>query len=233
MQNLAHQALIKDNYKYNVIMFMLFRVFLLLLLLSNFAFADKPYVSNTLLQKIVKKYKYFAKRRFIYQQKILDSLKGKSEFEKLDGVNRFYNEVRYESDMKLYHKIDYWATPWQFLGKDRGDCEDYVIAKYFALLYLGVNPKKLFFTYVRSSRFKAAHMVLTYFKTPRSEPLVLDSINQKIFPASKRTDLTPIYNFNGQALYRASKRGAGKKVNNNIPHNKWNELLLDMKRKII
>ena len=173
--------------------------FLLVLTLFTFnAEAKSAYVSNKIIQKIEKKYNYFAKRRFIYLNQLLQKNKNKSEEEKLDIVNQFYNGVRYASDWKVYHQIDYWATPLEFLGRDRGDCEDYVIAKYFALRYLGISSKKMFFTYVRSSKFKAAHMVLTYYKTSRSEPLVLDNNNQKIFPASKRKDLTPIYNFNGE-----------------------------------
>ena len=175
----------------------------------------------------------FATKRFIYLQKTLDETKSGDDLQKLEAVNEFYNGVRYMSDKKVYGKKDYWATPWQFLGKDKGDCEDYVISKYFALIYLGVDSKKLFFTYVKSSKFKAAHMVLTYFETPRSEPLILDNNNQKIFPASKRKDLTPIYNFNGESLYRANKIGTGKKVKNQKAHKKWDQLKLNMKRKII
>jgi len=199
----------------------------------NSLYAQKPYVEKELLKKISKKYKVFAKRRFDYLQKTLDEAESGDDLQKLEAVNRFYNGVRYMSDRKVYGKSDYWATPWQFLGKDKGDCEDYVISKYFALIYLGVDSKKLFFTYVRSSKFKAAHMVLTYFKTPRSEPLILDNNNQKIFPASSRKDLTPIYNFNGESLYRASKRGTGKKIKSKKAHKKWDELKLNMKRKLI
>ena len=209
------------------------RAIFITLLIVNTAYADKPYVEKPLLKKIAKKYKVFAKKRFFYQQKTLDAVKGKSDMAKLEAVNKYYNGVRYSSDMKVYRKKDYWATPWEFLGKDKGDCEDYVISKYFALIYLGVNSKKLFFTYVRSSKFKAAHMVLTYFKTPRSEPLILDNNNHKIFPASKRKDLTPIYNFNGESLYRASKTGSGKKVSSKKAHKKWDELKRNMKRKKI
>jgi len=200
---------------------------------SAFVMAQKPYVDDKLLKRIEKKYNIFALKRFEYLQKTLDALRDKSDFEKLDGVNRFFNDVRYASDMKVYHKRDYWATPWEFLGKDMGDCEDYVISKYFALLYLGIESKKLFFTYVKSTRFRGAHMVLTYFKTPRSEPLVLDNNNFKIFPASKRKDLIPIYNFNGDSLYRVSKNGRGKKIKNKKSHKKWDELKLNMKRKKI
>jgi len=208
------------------------KLFLLLALSVNIIFA-KPYVEEKLLNKITQKYKVFAKKRFFYLQKSLDSVKQSSELEKLEAVNSFYNGVSYASDMKVYRKKDYWATPWEFLGKDKGDCEDYVISKYFALIYLGIDSKKLFFTYVRSTQFKAAHMVLTYFETPRSEPLILDNNNRKIFPASQRKDLTPIYNFNGESLYKASKRGSGKKVKSKKAHKKWDQLKLNMKRKKI
>ncbi|MCK4974377.1 MAG: transglutaminase-like cysteine peptidase [Sulfurimonas sp.] len=200
-----------------------------LVLLSLFfittALANEPYVDKPLLDRISEKYKVFAKKRFFYLQKTLDSVKDKSDLEKLEAVNNFFNDVRYSSDKKVYNKSDYWATPWEFLGKDRGDCEDYAISKYFALKYLGVEPKKLFFTYARSSKFKAAHMVLTYFETPKSEPLILDNNNRKIFPASKRKDLTPIYNFNGDVLNQIGKE---KKS-----HKKWDQLKLNMQRKKI
>ncbi len=209
------------------------KILLLLLLCLTFVHADKPYVDEQLLERITKKYNVFAKKRFVFLQKIFDKNKDKSDLEKLKAVNNFFNGVRYTSDMKLYNKKDYWATPWEFLGKDKGDCEDYVISKYFALLYLGIDAKKLFFTYVRSTKFKSPHMVLTYFKTPRSEPLILDNNNQKIFPASKRKDLTPIYNFNGESLYRAERSGTGKKLKKMKSHKKWDELKLNMKRKKI
>lgn len=207
--------------------------FYLLLFLSSMSLASQPYVDKELLVKIDAKYKVFAKKRFLYLQKILDSLKDADELTKLKEINTFFNDVRYSTDLKIYGKSDYWATPWEFLGKDMGDCEDYVISKYFALRYLGIDSKKLFFTYVRSSKFKEAHMVLTYFKTPRSEPLILDNNNRKIFPASKRKDLTPIYNFNGESLYRAGKTGTGEKIKNKKSHKKWDELKLNMKRKKI
>ena len=214
----------------------LMRFFILFIIITS-SYAAEPYVEKPLLDRITKKYKVFAKKRFFYQEKTLDSVKDKSELEKLEKVNTFYNGVRYASDLKVYKKKDYWATPWEFLGRDKGDCEDYTISKYFALIYLGVDSKKLFFTYVRSSQFKAAHMVLTYFKTPRSEPLILDNNNHKIFPASKRKDLTPIYNFNGDSLYRAGKKGSGSKVKSKKSakkaHKKWDQLMKNMKRKKI
>lgn len=209
-------------------------VLLSILLLCSTYLGAKPYVDKQTLLRIEKKYKIFAKNRFLAQERLLESLKNADEMTKLKKVNDFYNQVRYGKDIVVYHKKDYWATPYEFLGHDRGDCEDYVIAKYFALLYLGVDPKKLYFTYVRALRFNAPHMVLTYFKTPKSEPLVLDNINYKIFPASKRTDLKPIYLFNAQTLYNARKKARkGKKLKNPKIHKKWDELITNIKRKKI
>ncbi len=206
----------------------MFKLKVLLILSLLFAYtihADEPYVEDSLLEKINNKYKIYAKKRFAMLQDTLDYVRYKTDLEKLEAVNDFFNEVRYSSDMKVYGKSDYWATPWEFLGKDRGDCEDYVISKYFALKYIGVDYKKLFFTYVRSTKFKEPHMVLTYFETPKSEPLVLDNYNRKIFPASQRKDLTPIYNFNGDVLDEIG--------DNEKSHKKWDELKLNMQRKKI
>jgi len=80
----------------------------------------EPYVDAVLLEKITKKYNLFAKKRFLYLQKSLDKVKNKSDLQKLETVNSFFNKVRYSSDMKIYGKADYWATPWEFLGRDRG-----------------------------------------------------------------------------------------------------------------
>jgi len=190
------------------------------------------YVSSDLLEAVEKKYDQYAKNRFIFLNETLKKLKNKSDLEKLNGVNNFYNKTPYMSDINNYKKKDYWATPWEFLGRDKGDCEDYVIAKYFALRHLGIESKKLYFTYVKSLKFNEPHMVLTYFKTPKSIPLVLDNYNYKIFPANERMDLFPIYNFNGESLYLAKRRGEqGRKITKNKKvHKKWDILIYNIER---
>ena len=189
-----------------------------------------PFADEPLMQQVEAKYGKFAKNRFVFLNKTLEELRGADERAMLEGVNDFFNAVRYTSDLKNYNQKDYWATPWEFLGRDKGDCEDYVIAKYFALKYLGIDPKKLYFTYVKSRRFKQPHMVLTYFETPKSVPLVLDNTNFKIFPATERPDLIPIYNFNGDSLYLAKQKGLGTAVTSQKTHKKWDQLILDIQR---
>lgn len=190
-----------------------------------------PYVSQEHIRDIEKKYGAEAKERFYTLNKTLKNLMGKSVHEKLINVNDFYNAIPYQSDFKNWHKKDYWATPLEFLGRDRGDCEDYVIAKYFALRYLGVDSKKLYFSYVESLKFRQPHMVLVYFETPKSIPLVLDNNTEDISPITKRRDLIPIYNFNGDTLFLANKKGAQEKLlkKTHKTHKKWDILIQNIK----
>lgn len=202
---------------------MFFKHLLVLLLALTFAEAE-AYVSQSIIKNVEKKYNKFAENRFIDMQQRLDALKNKSTIIKLNTINTFFNQVRYKSDIQNYKMSDYWATPWEFLARDAGDCEDYVIAKFFALKYLGIDPKKMYFTYVKSTQFKEAHMVLTYFETPTSEPLILDNNNRFVLPASKRPDLIPIYNFNGDILSKAAKKAHQKTTK------KWDDLIQNTKK---
>ena len=185
----------------------------------------------TQLQRIEKRYGPFVAARFKYFGRLLDQLANADLITKLREVNDFWNGVRYGSDIKVWGKKDYWATPFEFLLKDRGDCEDYVIAKYFTLKKLGVDTKKLYFVYVRVRGRRVPHMVLAYYETPDAVPLILDSINYKIFPASQRKDIVPVYTFNGDLLARyADHSKKGLTLKNRKVRRKWEDLLHRMKR---
>ncbi|WP_238696289.1 transglutaminase-like cysteine peptidase [Thiomicrorhabdus sediminis] len=167
-----------------------------------------------------------AARRLESWQKVVDNNQNKTDQEKLEVVNNFFNQVRFIDDIVHWRQKDYWATPVELLATDGGDCEDYSIAKYFTLKALGVPESKLYITYVKAIRLNQAHMVLTYFETPRSIPLVLDNINPRILQANKRKDLVPIYSFNGDGLWLARERGRGKSVSGGTSRlKKWNLLL--------
>jgi len=198
---------------------------------SLYAENDDFFIDKKTIDKVEKKYGLFAKHRVNALIKLMNSIKNESEEEKLKQVNHFFNQVRYQSDLKTWGVKDYWATRMEFLGKDRGDCEDYATAKYFTLKQLGIPTKKMYLSYVKATKQKIAHMVLTYFKTTTSIPLVLDNYNKKILPATKRPDLIPIYSFNGDSLYLAKRTGLGQEVPSGISKNKkWTKLLQDIKR---
>ena len=132
-------------------------------------------LSDISLGKVEKEYGVFAKRRVLALVEMMNRAKDTSEHEKLEKVNDFFNRTPYHSDKEVWGVDDYWATRLEFIGKDKGDCEDYVIAKYFTLKELGVPTSKMYMTYAKSLKFKVAHMVLTYYETPKSIPLVLDN----------------------------------------------------------
>ena len=196
-----------------------------------YAINDDFFVDKKTIAKVEKKYGTFAKRRVKALIKLMNSLKNAPEKEKLIKVNQFFNQVRYQSDLKTWGVKDYWATRMEFLGKDRGDCEDYATAKYFTLKQLGVPTSKMYLSYVKATKQKIAHMVLTYFETKQSIPLVLDNYDKRILPATQRPDLIPIYSFNGDSLYLAKQQGLGKEVPSGVAKNKkWTKLLQDIKR---
>jgi len=183
------------------------------------------------LKKIEREYGYFTANRFRYYYKLLDSIKDLPERKLLTEVNDFWNGVRYAGDIAVWGKKDYWATPYEFLLKDRGDCEDYVIAKYFTLKKLGIDTKRLYFVYVRVKGYKLPHMVLAYFETPESDPLILDSLNLKIFRASERKDIIPVYTFNGELLQRFKDRSVeGLRDKNGRVKLKWDDLIERIKK---
>ncbi|MGM0543955.1 MAG: transglutaminase-like cysteine peptidase [Pseudomonadota bacterium] len=126
--------------------------------------------------------------------------------DQLRDVNDFFNrKVRWRDDIDIWGQEDYWATPLEMLGRREGDCEDYSIAKYITLKELGVPGNKLRMIYVRARLGRSgrtqAHMVLGYYQTPASEPLLLDNIIPSIRPASERDDLDPVFSFNSNGLW--------------------------------
>lgn len=168
-------------------------------------------LSRELLQKAEKKYGKEAYNRLIAWEELVRLDRSTSDRSKLDKVNRFFNDkIRFANDLDVWGTQDYWATPIEFLCKSAGDCEDFAIAKYFTLKALGISDEKLRITYVKAVQYNIHHMVLTYYSTPDAEPLVLDNLVDSINLASKRTDLVPIFSFNGSGLWMAKQRGQGR-----------------------
>ncbi len=182
-------------------------------------------ISDVLLSRIQDKYGTIARSRVINWQKLMQTGKDLPEQEKLNLVNDFFNQnVAFVDDIIHWHTDDYWATPLESLATGAGDCEDYSIAKYFTLIELGVDESKMRITYVKAYKLNQAHMVLTYFSTPKAVPLVLDNLMPTIKPATERTDLLPVYSFNGTGLWIAKDRGTGKRVGEADRLSLWTEL---------
>lgn len=65
------------------------------------------------------------------------------EMELFRSVNGYFNQWRPKNDADTWDTPEYWASPREFIAKRGGDCEDYAIAKYFALRFLGVDANRL------------------------------------------------------------------------------------------
>ncbi len=183
------------------------------------------------VKSIVKKFGADALLRIHLFEQLINTLRDKDEFEKLLAVNNFVNQFPWVSDTYAWGKEDYWASPLEFLGRSMGDCEDYVITKYFALRKAGISDEKLFFTYARANGYDKVHMVLVYYPRPDAIPLVLDNINKKILPGTHRDDLTPVYSFNAKMLFLAKKAGRGEVVPGSREQNRaWIDFLMNLEK---
>lgn len=192
--------------------------------------ASEFFISEVMIEKIEREYGIFAKRRSVALLEMMNVARLLSEKEKLEKVNDFFNATPYFTDQEIWGVSDYWETRLEFIGKDKGDCEDFVIAKYFTLKELGVPTTKLYMTYVKSTKFQVAHMVLTYYEKPNAVPLVLDNYNYKILPASLREDLIPVYSFSGDDLFYAKQVQLGKMLPAATKQKRaWDELSIKLK----
>ena len=169
-----------------------------------------------------------ARARLLAWQALIQSENSQADITKLEKVNDFFNQFDFVSDPLHWQKKDYWATPIEFLASNGGDCEDFALAKYFTLKKIGVEETKLNMTYVKAWQLNQAHMVVTYYAKPASEPLVLDNLVKKIEPASKRTDLLPVFSFNGSSLWISKERGRGNLIGKSDRLALWNDLLKRM-----
>lgn len=93
-------------------------------------------------------------------------------------INNLVNEYDYQSDMKNYNRIDYWASPYEFLEKQSGDCEDYAIFKYFLLRSSGFSAKDMRIAIVWDVKLNSYHAVLLVWI--KDEVYVLDNLKSDI-----------------------------------------------------
>lgn len=196
------------------------------------ALADLTF-SSALLAKVEQRYGSLAAQRLTTLNTELEQVRGSSELARLKVVNSHFNGYSFRSDQQQWGRVDYWATPFELMAAGAGDCEDFAIAKYFALRSLGIDDDHLRLMYVRArtGNLNQAHMVLAYYPLADAEPLVLDNLVPDILPASARRDLQPVYSFNGRGLWQAKARGLGKSIDGGdggVPQ--WQDLLTRIER---
>ena len=198
----------------------------ILLMAAAFLYADySPKLNQAkIIDALYNHYGERAAKRGRAWFNVLSSSHAMTEPEKLENINNFFNLLYFTNDIKLWGEENYWATPVEFLGVNGGDCEDFAIAKYFSLLELGIVDEKMRITMVKALRLNQYHMVVAYYKTPGSVPLILDNIDGIIKPASQRQDLLPIYSFNGKQLWLNKEKGQGVLAGKSQRLKRWTNL---------
>ncbi len=134
-------------------------------------------------------------KRFSNYYKFLHEAKNFSVEKKIIRTNIHLNKI-----LPKYEKNNNWSTPKQFLINGYGDCEDYVIAKYFSLLHLGFDSKNFYLGVVKVKASKTLHMVLMYLNK-NNDLLVLDNLSWRVLPLNQREDLDLKYAFNEYGSY--------------------------------
>ena len=204
---------------------------LIFTLLVQSAAPSNAVISQKEIDVASKKYGVLATRRMQALLTLIAENSNRPDRLKVNLVNDFFSKVTYMEDKQVWKTNDFWATPAELLAKDKGDAEDFAIAKYFTLLAMGLDEKKLYFSYVNATRIKRSHIVLTYFRSPKSEPLVMDSLTDRVLKASARSDLIPIYSFNAKDL-RSSDQASSKQDFDSSMH-QWGLMVSRMKQGVL
>jgi predicted transglutaminase-like cysteine proteinase len=149
----------------------------------------------------------------------------------LHAINRFFNRhIEFATNEQTWGQVDYWASPLESLHKRRGDCEDYAIAKYVSLLAVGMPVARLRLVYARTQLDDGpaqAHMVLAHYPGASGQTLILDNLVDEVLPASRRSDLAPVFSFNSDGLWQGvGTVGAGDPV---VRLTRWRQLLVKVR----
>jgi predicted transglutaminase-like cysteine proteinase len=143
-------------------------------------------------------------------------------------VNFYINQLLPQYDDIMQKQEDYWASPKEFLITGYGDCEDYVIMKYFTLIKLGFTKDKLFLTTVNEKYLGGYHMVLSYFKNEGVSPLILDNLSFRILNLKIRKDLQADTFINHSGVYRLDSKNKLYKIQSSSL--KFQELLRKIRK---
>lgn len=143
--------------------------------------------------------------------------KSKTEIETLQMVNGYFNQWLPKNDAVVWSTPEYWDTPREFMQHRGGDCEDYAIAKYYALRYLGIEARRLRIVIVRTRENSGRARVILHAVLAVYQPdgkgngwFILDNNarpRDNIFPHTQyKGRFEPIYSMNedGAWLHGAS-----------------------------
>ncbi len=115
-------------------------------------------------------------------------IQGLPLLQQLTRVNRFFNQWPYRLDQANYGVRDYWATPAEFLQRS-GDCEDYAIAKFYALKELNLPNTKMRIVAIRDAIRNIGHAILAVYAG--NTVYILDNQTNMVLPHTKYRHYIP------------------------------------------
>lgn len=131
---------------------------------------------------------------------LLDNLQGAPLSTQVQEVNRYINSFPYILDQVNWGMEDYWETPYEHISIN-GDCEDYAIAKYYSLRYLGVPEDRLRIMIVQDNNLGGIiHAILGVYMDS-GELMILDNQIKKVVSALKIYHYRPIYSLNERSWW--------------------------------
>jgi len=125
--------------------------------------------------------------------KLRRDVAGLDRMGRLKAVNKFFNKWPYRLDAANYGASDYWATPMEFLRKS-GDCEDYSIAKFYALQELGFTGDSMRIVALKDRIRNIGHAVLVVYLG--NDAYVLDNQTNMVLSHVKYKHYVPQYSVN-------------------------------------
>lgn len=122
---------------------------------------------------------------------IVEAARARDGLARIGEVNRAVNlAIRPLDDLVQYGQPDIWASPLMTFGSGAGDCEDYAIAKYVALLEAGLAREDVRLIVVYNRPAHEQHMVAAARLDGRW--LILDNRTMRLVPDAEVADLTPL-----------------------------------------
>lgn len=136
------------------------------------------------------------------------ALAGQSpELKILRMVNGYFNQWRPKNDEEVWNTAEHWASPKEFAKERGGDCEDYAIAKYFALRFFGIEAERMRITVVRRKNERGQY-------APQLHAVLAVRANDTWFildnNARPKNNIFPQTQYKGQfdPLYSVNENGA-------------------------
>jgi len=133
-----------------------------------------------------------------WRQLVLDN-QDQDDVTKLQATNQFFNQWSYVSDQENYGVSEYWASPLEFMQKG-GDCEDYAIAKYVTLKFLGYSDRQMrIMAVIDNSRGGIGHAVLSV--ATAGGKMILDNQSPNVYNDAQQVAYAPRFAVNETGIY--------------------------------